>query len=232
MFHDACMNLGVDLDVIEEHASLDGYKVVIVPTHFITDPQVVARLEDFARQGGVVVVTCRSGVKDKNGNCILGQELPTLFRDLCGCHVTEYDAIGPAVQSLVVERGGDYKITGWCDLIEPDTAQVLARYQGRFYGGTPAITKNRFGDGAGYYVGTIGERALYRTLLIEIFRENDIPHMLLPQGVESSSRVGEEGRYQFFFNNTIHGQNFRLDGQKIHLQPFEMKILTPRKTWA
>lgn len=122
LFHDACMNLGADLDVIEEHSPLGGYRVVIVPTHFITDPAVVERLEEFARRGGSVVVTCRSGVKDKNGNCILGQELPTLFRRLCGCHVAEYDAIGPAVQEITLERGGTYRITSWCDLIEPDTA--------------------------------------------------------------------------------------------------------------
>lgn len=232
LFHDACMNLGVDLDVIEEHSPLDGYQVVIVPTHFITDPVVVARLEEFTRRGGSVVVTCRSGVKDKNGNCILGQELPTLFRKLCGCHVAEYDAIGPAVQELILERGGNYRITSWCDLIEPDTAQVLARYQGRFYSGTPAITKNSFGQGLAYYVGAVGEKALYHTLMLSVFQERGVPVVRLPRGVEATSRVGRDGAYRFFFNNTNHGQSLRLDGQKYHLQPFEMKILTPEGTWA
>lgn len=45
LFHDACMNLRAGLDVIEEHSPLDGCQVVIVPTHFITDPAVVERLE-------------------------------------------------------------------------------------------------------------------------------------------------------------------------------------------
>lgn len=138
--------------------------MVIVPTHFITDPVVVARLEEFARRGGSVVVTCRSGVKDKNGNCILGQELPTLFRKLCGCHVAEYDAIGPAVQELILERG--------------------------------------------------------------------VPVIRLPRGVEATSRVGRDGTFRFFFNNTNHGQSLRLDGQKYHLQPFEVKIRAPEGTWA
>ena len=232
LFHDACMGLGVNLDVVEEHTPLDGYKVVLVPTHFITDPNVVARLEDFTRAGGIVVITNRSGVKDKNGNCILGQELPTLFRSLCGCHVTEYDAIGPACQKLALERGGSYKITGWCDLIEPDTAQVLARYQGRFYSGTPAITRNRFGAGWAYYVGAIGERNLYRTLMLAIFQEANIPVVRLPQGVETTTRSGRGGTYQFFFNNTLHGQNINLDGQRVHLAPLEMKIRTETWEWV
>ena len=231
-FHHACMNLGVNFDVVEEHAPLDGYKVVIVPTHFITDPRVVERLEGFARRGGSVVVTCRSGVKDKNGNCILGQELPTLFRKLCGCRVTEYDAIGPAVQELTLERGGNYRITGWCDLLEPDEAQVLARYQGRFYSGTPAITKNAFGKDFAYYVGTVGERALYRTLMLTVFREQDIPVVRLPRAVERTVRAGPGGTYQFYFNNSHHGQNLGVDGQKVHLQPFEMKIRTSEGLWV
>lgn len=232
LFHDACMGLGVNLDVVEEHTPLEGYKVVLVPTHFITDPDVVARLEDFTRNGGTVVVTCRSGVKDKNGNCILGQELPTLFRNLCGCHVTEYDAIGPACQKLVLERGGSYKITGWCDLLELDTARTWARYQGRFYSGTPAVTKNNYGAGTSYYVGTIGERTMYRTLMLEIFREQDIPFLSLPQGVEATTRTGAGGTYQFFFNNTLHGQNLQLDGQRVHLAPLEMKIRTEGREWV
>jgi len=232
LFHDACMGLGVNLDVVEEHTPLEGYRVVIVPTHFICDPQVVSRLEDFARKGGTVVVTCRSGVKDKNGNCILGQELPTLLRGLCGCCVTEYDAIGPAVQKLVLERGGSYQITSWCDMVQPDaSAQVLARYQGRFYNGVPAITKNQFGAGVAYYVGTIGERALYRTMLIGIFRENDIPHILLPQGVEAVTRAGDGGTYQFLFNNTAHGQDVQLGAGNVHLIPFEMKIRDEQGRW-
>lgn len=232
LFHDACMTLGVNLDVIPETAPLDGYKVVLVPTHFITNPDVVRRLEDFTRAGGTVVVTNRSGVKDKNGNCFLGQPLPGPFRKLCGCRVTEYDAIGTLSQKILVERGGNYKVYTWCDLLEPEGAQVLARYQGRFYSGTPAITKNQFGKGSAYYVGTIGERAMYRTLLIGAFQEQDIPILRLPQGIESSTRSGEGGTYRFFFNNTPHSQNFHLEGQKIHLSPFEMKIQTNGGEWV
>lgn len=231
LFHDACMNLGVNLDVIEEHAPLDGYKVVIVPTHFITDPRVVERLENFARSGGTVIVTCRSGVKDKSGNCFLGQALPTRFQNLCGCSVVEYDAIGPATQEITLERGGNYRVTSWCDLLEPDTAQVLARYQGRFYSGIPAITKNVFGNGFAYYIGTVGETALYRTFMLTVFQEQGISVVRLPRAVERTVRTGPGGTYQFFFNNSFHGQNIGVDGQKLHLQPFEMKIRTQQGAW-
>ena len=227
LFHDACAGLGVNVDVIEEHAPLDSYKVVMVPAHFITDPAVVTHLEDFSRKGGTVIVTCRSGVKDKNGNAILGQPLPTLLRDLCGCRVAEYDAIGTECQRIAMERGDCYRVTGWCDMLAPDTAQVVARYQGRFYNGTPAITRNLFGEGCAYYVGTVGERAMYRTLLIDIFRKNDVPLLWMPQGMEATTRTGADGDYQFIFNNTSREQSFRLGERELCWQPFEMKIFGP-----
>ncbi len=233
LFHEACIGLGVNVDVIHEDAALDGYQVVLVPTHFVTNPGLASRLEDFARSGGTVVITNRSGVQDKNGNCILGQELPTVFRNLCGCHVTEYDPIGPVKQTVNLTKGGTYQITSWCDLLELDTAQAWARYQGRFYSGVPAIAKNCFGEGVAYYVGTVGEKAMYRTLLMEAFREQNIPLLeTLPQGVESTTRSGDGGTYQFFFNNTLHGQNFQLQGERVHLRPLEMKIRTEKAVWV
>lgn len=232
MFHEACMSLGVNLDILPEGKPLDGYRVVLVPTHFITDPKVVNQLEDFARNGGTVVVTNRSGVKDENNNCILGQELPGAFRKLCGCYVTESDAIGKATQHLRTTYGGTYKITCWCDLLKLETARPWAKYDDRFYAGTPAITRNAFGKGCAYYVGTIGEKAMYRSLMLEILRKQGIETIeQMPRGVESTVRSGKGGTYRFFFNNTMDGKVVKLGDEKVFLSPLEVKILTGDGTW-
>lgn len=76
-------------------------------------------------------------------------------------------------------------------------------------------------------MGTVGEKTLYYTLMLSVFQEQGIPVIRLPRGMEATSRAGGDGVYRFFFNNTGHGQSLRLEGQKRHLQPFEMKILTP-----
>lgn len=232
LFHEASMNLGVNLDILPEGHSLEGYRVVLVPTHFITDTSVVSQLEDFAAQGGTVVITNRSGVKDKNGNCILGQSLPGPLRELCGCYVEEYDAIGPAKQRIRSTFGGSFQITGWCDLLKLETAKSWAKYADRYYAGVPAVSWNQYGKGKAYYVGTIGEKAMYRALLQEIYREQGIELMeLLPTGVESTVRTGPGGTYRFFFNNTNHGKSFHMGEEKISLLPFEMKIRNQTGKW-
>ena len=225
LMHEGCMNLGVNLDILPEGHSLDGYQVVLVPTHFITDPKVVRQLEDFAASGGTVVVTNRSGVKDQNGNCILGQPLPGAFRELCGCSVAEYDAIGKA-QSLVRTIHGEvHRITGWCDVLELEGAAAWAKYADRFYQGSPAITRNAYGRGLAYYLGAVGEKGLYRALLTEIFQERQIPVLeTLPMGVEVTERSGPGGSYRFIFNNTPSEKSFSLDGEWFAMKPFEMTI--------
>ena len=81
-------------------------------------------------------------------------------------------------------------------------------------------------------MGTVGERALYRTLLLTVFREQGIPVSRLPQGVELTARTGPGGTYQFYFNNTALSHDMEADGQKVHLQPFEMKIRTEQGVWV
>ena len=233
LFQDACTGLGVNVDVVAQDTPLDGYKAVLVPTHYVTDKALAERLEAFAAAGGTVVLTNRSGVKDEHNNGIFGQALPTAFRKLCGCRVEEYDALGEKRIHIAAAGGGRYAVTGWCDILEPEGAQVWARYGEKFYAGAAAVTKNAFGAGRAYYVGTVGERALYRALMTEICREQGIPLLEgLPEGVEVTTRSGEGGTYRFFFNNTLHGRCFALDGEKVSLRPMEMKIRTGGGQWV
>jgi beta-galactosidase len=150
LFHDACMNLGVGVDVIEQSSDLAGYEVVIVPSMIVCDPEVVSHLEAAAKAGATVVVTCRSGVKDMNGNCVVGRPLPGLLADMCGCHVLEYDPIGRARRQVRTVHDTTLAVTSWCDLVECDTAGVWASYEDRPYDGIPAITCNAYGKGFVY----------------------------------------------------------------------------------
>lgn len=232
LFHDTCMNLGVNIDILPESAPLSEYSVVIVPTHYIVDEQVVTSLEKFVENGGAVIITNRSGVKDKHGNCIFGESLPTKFSRLCGCHVSETDAIGAEQYRIRSIHGSVFKNTSWSDLIVLDGAKPLAKYMDRYYAGVPAITLNAYGKGKAYYIGTVCEKALYRSMMQDIFTERKIPFMeMLPDGVESSERSSETNRYRFFFNNTLEQKSFIYNEKHITLQPMEVKILTHGGKW-
>ena len=50
-------------------------------------------------------------------------------------------------------------------------AEVLARYREDFYAGTPVITRNRYGDGLAYYVGTRSGEEFYLRLFTDVCKE-------------------------------------------------------------
>lgn len=225
LVQNACLNLGVNADIIHENEDLTGYRVVVAASLFVLGREVAEKLERFAQQGGTVVVTPRSGVKNEQGNCIFGQPLPTYLARLCGCHVEEYDAIGGASQSMVSKAGKRYEIHDWCDVLALDGAEAWASYDSRFYAGCPAVTRNAFGKGWAYYIGTVGRLELYRDLLREVFQQQGLAVTEeIPWGVEISYRTGAEKQWRFVFNNTMEQARFPLDGGSVTLAPLEMRI--------
>ncbi len=113
----------------------------------------------------------------------------------------------------------------WCDILTADTADILAVYDSNFYTGKAAITENRFGNGRVLYIGVVGEKALYRKIALKALKDLGIPFTEdLPDNVEISTREGDGQSARFIFNNTDTIQNFTLDGRKLSLMPFEMKV--------
>lgn len=224
LFHEACMNLGVNVDIVTDEDELENYQVLMIPAYAVTNPDFASRVTEFVRGGGAAVFTDRTGVKDIHGNCVFGEPLPTYFRKLCGIRIAETDAIGQGKNSVVIAEK-EYPVSIWCDLVEPEGADVIGRYGSKFYKGTAALTKNRFGKGTAWYVGAVGEKKMYRDLMRDIFTGNGIPVIPdLPQGVECTSRCGEDAAYRFFFNNTMKQQHFLYGGREMKMKPLEVII--------
>lgn len=225
--HDAFCSIGLGVDIINEMEELSGYDIVLAPTLLVADETVTRHLYRFVEEGGTLLLTNRSGVKDCWNKCIM-EALPTVFSELAGVHVTEYDVIGSQIQQLKIvdEQWAALtpvsSCTQWCDLLETDTAQTLAVYGDQFYEGTPAVTLNAYKKGKVYYVGTILERKAYISLAKKMARQRNMEYIdNLPLGVEITRRKKEEDCWMFIFNNTMESQ--KLSGMT--LQPFEMKIM-------
>lgn len=222
LFHDGFTACGVGVDLIDENSDLSGYQVVVAPTLFVEKQQIADRLCEVARRGGTVVLTNRSGVKDEYNRCVM-EALPGIFAGLAGVTVEEYDPIGLVTQSLRCHfgEGGQRPCTQWCDILKPDTAEVLAEYADQFYRGRAAVTCNSFGTGWCYYIGTVSDRAFYRQLAGYILDQQKMEYLTdLPTGLERTQRKGRDHTYTFWFNNTQNPLEYR--GQCF--EPFDMKI--------
>lgn len=220
---------GVNIDIISQEEDLSKYQIVVAPQMYITNDLVVKSLYSFAQKGGTVVLTNRSGVKDGNNNCIM-ELLPTVYKDLAGAHVEEYDPMG--YDKLAVKFGENtYSCTRWCDVLVADEASVVAQYESTtdekcYFAEKPAITKNKYGDGNVYYIGTVGEKKLYQKLAQIMLEENNIEYFDdIPDGVEITTRSSEDDEVIMVFNNTEECKKCLVCGEKISLTPFELKTI-------
>jgi len=155
------------------------------------------------------VVGPRSGVKDIS-NRVVDAPLPGLISDLLGIEISEYDALGmdervslrfgesmPVLCSVLC--GG----TGWADVIEPRSAQVLARYSAEYYAEQPAVTLNPYGKGQAIYVGTIGDDAFCATLCRWLVEQAGIESLMnTPSGVEVVGRERNGTTLFYVLNHT------------------------------
>lgn len=224
LLHSAFTKYGLNIDVISRLEDISRYKIVVAPQMYLTDEAVTKRLYEFTENGGTVVLTNRSGVKDENNKCIM-EQLPTVYRKLVGAYVEEYDPIGYDTSSIRLTDGSIYKCRQWCDILCPETAETIAVYDEEFYKGKAAITRNSCGIGTAYYIGTVCEKKLYCKLAKDILLESGIPFVEgLPDNVELTTRTGDGIIARFIFNNTAENQHFTLDKEEISLAPFEMKI--------
>ena len=224
LFHDAFTKYGLNVDIIGQHEALDGYKIVVAPQMYVTDEAVVKNLYEFAKKGGTVLLTNRSGVKDHENKCIM-EQLPTVYRELVGAYAEEYNPIGGDSVTVKFTDGSTCTGKKWCDILCTETAESLADYDSDYFAGKAAITVNAYGNGRAYYVGTVGEKELYRKVVKDALLKSGLLFIdNLPDNVEVTTRTGKEIQVRFIFNNTDTEQHFVVGTERISLKPFEMKI--------
>ena len=208
--HRGFVRLGVGTDVINWREALDGYRLVVAPYLFLMEPAIADKLQRFAAAGGTVILTTRSGVKTLQNVC-QPDRLPGLLSELAGVEVDEYDPVGRDAQRIDFGADGVFSCSQWCDLLTPTSATTLASYASDYFAGRAAVTKNAYGKGAAYYLGTVLDEEAYGMLLRKVVTELGIAHTSdLPPGVELSVRSGPAGKLLFVLNLAKQAQTVTL----------------------
>ncbi len=201
------------------------------------------KLKRFVEAGGVLVVTPRTGVKDKT-NAVVNQVLPGLLAELCGVEVEEYvsmpDDLDGELEFTLPNLDSKPRVSAqvWCDVLKPNGATVVARYSRDFYAGKPALTLNQYGQGQVVYVGSMGDELFSHTADWLLDLAGIQPLLTTPEGVEVSERWQGDQQLLFVLNHTEQEQEVTLDkpykdllnnsapvAGKITLAPLDVLIL-------
>jgi beta-galactosidase len=213
-------NIGVD--IVPPDAVLSRYRLVIAPAVYVLTEKTADNLRGFVQNGGMLIATARTGVKDE-ANAVVNSYLPGLLADVCGVEVDEYD-VQPADTTVALEmnlpeRGADAaQARLWFDVLRPTTAQTIATYRSEYYAGSPAITLNHFGQGQSIYVGTLGGDALHDMLVGWAVESMDIPTIFTtPSGVEAMERWRGDQRLLFLLNHSGEIKEVPIDRSYVDL---------------
>ncbi len=145
-------NIGVNM--IPFDADFSKYKVVVAPVLYMVKEGMKEALTEFVKNGGVLITTFMSGLVDQSDNVYLGG-YPGPLKEMAGVWVEEIDALAPEIMNKVTFADGtEVPCNLLCDVMHLEGAECLATYAEDFYAGTPAVTKNQFGKGYTYYIGT------------------------------------------------------------------------------
>lgn len=217
----------VPVDVIPAEADLSGYQVVLLPQMLLAKPAFQARVRAFVEQGGTLVLTYRTAVKDADNNLPFGGTVPVGFRDLSGVTVEETESLQEEEAFPVAGQGPFAGRTGsggiFRDMLSVQDAEILYRYGDPFYEDCAAVTRRRQGKGTVYYLGCALDEKTLAGLMEVILKERGIEEILSPEGVEVVDRGTGTHRIRMLLNH--NARTVRMG--ETELPPYGCRILTP-----
>ncbi len=226
-YYRALWRRNVAVDLVTEDRAWEPYRVLIAPCLFVLRDNVPARLRAWVEAGGTLVLTFRSGVKDEHNN-VVDLPLPGALRELAGVQVVDYTALlpagtgescgGPESLELIID-GTSHRVGAdvWMDELVVNGAEVLGRYRGGPFDGSPTVTMKRIGAGRVIYVGTSLDDAGQDLLMGKVLAEVGISAVPSPDNVEIVRRVHESIDYWFILNHSRAPQEVRLPTGGIEL---------------
>nr|MDT0661422.1 beta-galactosidase [Micromonospora sp. DSM 115978] len=188
---------GITVDFAHPEAPLDAYRLVVVPSLYLTTSGAAANLRRYVAAGGTVLVSYFSGIVDGNDTVHPGG-YPGALRDLLGMTVEEFlplragesVRLGAAEQSQTMALAGDV----WAEALVPAGAETVLSYLDGPAAGGPAVTRHAYGAGHAWYVSTRLGAADLAPVLRGAYRDAGVtPPEGLPAGLELVHRVGADG---------------------------------------
>lgn len=187
-YYRALRERGITVDLVPPNATLKTYAAVIAPSLHLVTPELATRLEQYVREGGVLLGTVRTGVKDRSHK--LRKELaPGPLADVFGLRVPQHESLAPGVDVRVELDDAEHAGSIWREWLEPEEAVPIARHASGVAAGEVAIAANELGAGWAGYVGVWPDAALAEQLVTDLLDRAGVPATdPLPETVRIATR--------------------------------------------
>jgi len=235
-FYKLIKRMGINVDIVRPTDNFSSYKVVIAPLLYIMTEEIAKDIKDYVSNGGTFIASFRCAIKDENSN-MLKEVLPGKLRDLFGISIYAWDNIGERTVDVIDNKGNVYKGDTFADLITPNSASVIAKYNSSWYTPYAAVTVNQYGKGKASYVGCGLSQEFYNSLMGECLSTFAIKDIIFPEEVEVNTREKDGKKFIFITNFSDSSKKItlikpflemikevKLEGE-VELEPFGVIIL-------
>ena len=190
-YYSTLKSLTVPVDIVGEDRDLSAYPVVIAPAYQMVDSILIAKLKRYVENGGNLILTCRSGLKDRNGHFF---EAPwgNSITSLIGAKIAMYDELSADTKANVAFNQVNYAWNVWGDILEPYFGvETWATYADQFYAGKASVTHRKAAKGTVTYIGTeTKDGKLEKEVLKKVYDSAGIAIEEQPEGVMVNWRDG------------------------------------------
>lgn len=182
---------GAPMDFIAETDDFSKYPFMIAPAYQLVDKKLVKKWEEYVKNGGHLILTCRTGQKNKRGHFFEG-DIAEPISSLIGAKHEFQDMLLKDTDGSIKYEKRDYKWNCWGEILKPlKGTEVLAAYADQFYKGKAAVVRKKHGKGTVTFIGVSTksgelEREVVRTVYVKAGAEI----MNLPKGVYVDWRDG------------------------------------------
>lgn len=190
-YYSALKSFGAPVDFIDERNDFSRYPVMIALAYEMVDDTLVARWTEYVRNGGNLLLTCRTGHKNRNGHLFEAPFGAPIY-PLIGAKIDFYDLLLPQTPDPVYFEGHPYNWTSWGEILAPEKGtESWATYAGDFYEGRTSVTHHRLGKGTVTYVGVdTNEGQLEKEVLKKLYGVLGVLLLDLPAGLHIEYRNG------------------------------------------
>ena len=216
-FYDALYRQNIEADILSPSSKvpLDQYKLIIVPALYAASDAEIGRLNDYAKRGGHLLYTFKSGFSDENTKVRYGSQ-PGAIAQAAGVSYQLFTIPENTVlEGDPFKAGEENKVRWWMEMLTPTTAKVVARYQHKSWPAAAAMTRNQWGRGEVSYVGFMPTDALAEKILMEEVTRSGAGsaspyHFPI---VHRSGQSASGSRIRYFFNYSDEARTIQYDGK-------------------
>ncbi len=183
--------LGFHIEIIHPKTPWPAnLSMIVAPGVQMVDEPLVKQFDDYASNGGQLVLTCRTGLMDRTGQLFEGPTAAPIL-PLIGGTIEAYDSLPDDLLGQVEMDGVKHKWGAWADLLyaEP-TTKVLAKYADQFYTDAAAVIQTKRGSGAVTYCGVYAEQSFTDALIEKLATATKLATTALPPRVQIIRRGG------------------------------------------